>query len=93
MDQYVMPSDNQPQHPRRGFAIASMVLGIVGFIACCIPLLGYPVTIIGLVLGILALIKGKNGMAIAGVILCSITLLLTLANSFLGALIALDGLY
>lgn len=90
MDQYVMPTNNPPQHPRRGFAIASMVLGIVGFIAWCLPLVGYPVTIVGLVLGIMALVKGKNGMAIAGVIMCSITLLLTLVNSFLGAIIGLS---
>lgn len=90
MSEYMPQNDNQPQNSSKGFAIASMVLGIVGFIAWCIPLLGYPVTIVGLILGIVAITRQKSGMAIAGVIMCSITLLLTLANSILGAILAVS---
>lgn len=87
------PSDqNQPQGSGQGLSIASLVLGIVGFVAWCLPLVGYPVTITGLVLGIVAKNKGAKGMAVAGIILSSITLVLTLINSVLGALINVAAL-
>lgn len=83
---------NMQQPPeKKGFSIASMVLGIVGFIAWCIPLLGFPVTIVGLILGILGIKKGGKGMAIAGIIMCSITLGLTIVNSALGAYLGATG--
>lgn len=69
-----------------------MILGIAGFLAWCIPLFGFLVCITGLILGILGIKKGGKGMAIAGIIMCAITLLLTLGNSILGVLLA-DQLY
>ncbi len=84
-------SNNQPAPEKKGFSIASMVLGIVGFVAWCIPLFGYPVTITGLVMGILGIKKGGKGMAIAGIITSAITLLLTLINSLLGAYLGATG--
>lgn len=75
----------------KGMSIASMVLGICGFLAWCLPILGYPVSIVGLVLGILGIKKGGRGMAIAGIIMCSITLALTLGNSILGVILGVIG--
>lgn len=75
----------------KGFSIASMVLGIIGFVAWCLPLLGYPVCITGLILGIVGINKGGKGMAIAGIVMCSITLLLTLVNSAIGAYLGATG--
>ncbi len=82
---------NQPQPQKQGLSIASMVLGICGFLAWCIPLLGFPVSITGLVLGIVGMKKGGRGMAIAGIITSAITLVLTLANSLLGAYLGATG--
>ena len=56
---------------------ASLVLGIIGIIGSIIPLIGYfamPLIIIGLILGIVELVKkkkeeGKKGLSIAGIIL------------------------
>lgn len=81
----------QPMPPQenKGLSIASMVLGICGFLAWCIPLFGYPVCIVGLVLGIVGIKKGGKGMAIAGIIMSAITLVLTLGNSILGVLMYL----
>lgn len=79
---------NPVKEEEKGMSIASMVLGIVGFIAWCLPIAGYPVTIVGLILGIKGMKKGGRGMAIAGIIMCSITLLLTLINSVLGAVMS-----
>lgn len=84
----------QPQPPvseKKGMSIASLVLGICGFVAWCLPFLGYPVTIVGLILGIIGKNKGGKGMAIAGIVLCSITLALTFCNSLLGAYLGATG--
>ncbi len=84
----------QPQNePASGKSIASFVLGLVGIIAWLIPLFGYPVTITGLVLGILARKTEKNGFSLAGIILSSITLAITLINSILGAIMVLSMYY
>ncbi len=82
---------SQPVEEKKGLSLTSMILGIAGFLAWCIPLLGFPVCITGLILGIIGIKKGGKGMAIAGIIMCSITLLLTLGNSILGAIIAVSA--
>ena len=65
----------QPEPKKNnGFAIASLICGIVSIVLCCIWYLSLPVSIVGLVLGILSLrktIDGKN-MAIVGIVLSSI---------------------
>lgn len=69
----------------KGAATASMVLGIVGLVAWLLPLVGFPVNIVGLVLG---LIQGKHktfNTAKAGVIMSIIGLVLTVINSVAGA--------
>jgi hypothetical protein len=71
-------------------AVAGMVLGIVGVFAAILPLLGLPVNVVGLVMGILGIKSEKKGMAKAGVILSSIGLVLTIANAVAGAIIALN---
>lgn len=84
--------NTQPPVPeQKGFSIASMVLGILGFIAWCIPLIGFPVTIVGLILGILGIKKGGKTMAIAGIIMCTLTLIFTIINSALGAYMGATG--
>ena len=82
---------SQPVEEKKGLSIASMILGIVGLVAWCLPIVGFPVCLTGLILGIIGIKKGGKGMAIAGIIMCSITLLLTLGNSILGAMIALSA--
>lgn len=73
-----------------GKSIASFVLGLVGLIAWLLPLAGYPVTIVGLVLGCIARKTEKNGFNLTGIILSIITLLLTLGNSCLGVILTLS---
>ena len=80
-----------PTPEKKGLSIASMVLGICGLLAWCLPLFGYPVCVTGLVLGIIGIKKGGKGMAIAGIILCAITLALTIFNSALGAYLGATG--
>ncbi len=84
-------SQNQPEPEKKGLSIASLVLGICGIVGCCLPILGYPVAITGLVLGIIGKNKGAKGMAIAGIIISCITLALTLLNSILGVYLVTTG--
>jgi len=68
-------------------AILALVLGLCGIFAWFIPLVGFPVTIVGLVSGRKALRMGQSrSMAKAGIILCIIFLVVTAINSALGAL-------
>ncbi|OJU12280.1 MAG: hypothetical protein BGN88_03910 [Clostridiales bacterium 43-6] len=56
-------------HPKKGFAIASLVLGLVSVVISCFIYVAVPAGIIGIILGALALKAGKNGMAMAGLVL------------------------
>lgn len=70
--------------------IASLVLGIIGFISCILIILapiGLIGVIIGLVLGIVDVIKkgksgGKKGIGIAGIIICAITFVILVIETF-----------
>jgi hypothetical protein len=64
-----------------GKAVASLVLGIVGVYVSVIPLIGFPVTIVGLILGIGGMKSSNRGMAIAGVVLNIIFLVVTIISS------------
>ena len=67
--------------PCHGFAIASLVLGIVSLVLCCCNWILLPAAVTGLVLGIVARCKGnKEGMSLAGIILCSIAIALILID-------------
>lgn len=72
---------------KKGMSIASMVLGIVGLVAWCIPLFGYPVSILAIIFGVIGKKKGARGMAIAGIIMGAISLVITIINSILGAIL------
>ena len=60
--------------------IAALTLGTVALFTWILPPLGFIVSIIGLVLGIVALVsKQQKRRAIAGVIMCSVGLILNIA--------------
>jgi predicted Zn finger-like uncharacterized protein len=85
--------DYRPRRRRRsgsgsggGAATASLVLGLIAIIAWCCPLIGFPVTVAGLICGCIGLKSQNNkGAAIAGLILNGLFLVATIANSALGA--------
>lgn len=60
----------------KGFSIASMVLGIISVVLCCIYYISIPCAILALIFGIAGKSKGGKGMAITGIILGIITLAL-----------------
>lgn len=74
------PMYNFQERPK-GFAVASMILGICSFLfSCCIGFITMFSSVAGLVLGIVSLRKNEDGkgMAIAGIILSSIGILLSI---------------
>jgi hypothetical protein len=68
------------QEAGNGEAIASMVLGILGIFAWLIPIIGAPITIVGLILGVKGLKSSNRDMALAGVVMCIIGYVLTVIN-------------
>lgn len=70
-----------PQQNKKGFAIASMVLGIVSIFTCCLTITHFILAIIAFVLGIASLVskkRGGTGMAVAGVATSSVSIVLSL---------------
>lgn len=68
---YGQPPYGAPQEQKpKGFAIASMVCGIVSIVICCCEYIAIPLGIVAIVLGIISLKKGESGkgMAIAGIV-------------------------
>ena len=72
-------------------AITSLVLGIASLLAWLFPFLGLPVSIVGLILGILGLRSPRSGMATGGIVTSGIGLGLSLINAILGAIMAVRG--
>jgi hypothetical protein len=76
--------------PSDAASIASLILGIVCMLVWCLPLLGLvlgvPVAITGIALGIWGLLKSGGALPITGLILSLIGLLLVLLNSLLSFL-------
>ncbi len=80
----------QPPKPSSGFAIASLVLGILALLNCWIPfvgVVGLVLGVVGLVFGIVSLVRvGRHlasgkGMAIAGTICSSFAIVVALLMS------------
>ncbi len=66
---------------RRGFAIASMVLGIIGLVGVCCSMMTYGglsliLGVLGLIFGILGLKSQGKGMAIAGIIMACLNIVI-----------------
>lgn len=85
--QYNAPYFNQQypiynfQEKPKGFAIASLILGICSTLgSCCVWFLTLVTSIIGLVLGIVSIKRnaGGKGMAVAGIILSSVGILFSI---------------
>lgn len=67
--------------PGKGMGVAGMVLGIISLVLCCGWYIAAPCALIGLILSIVSINTTKkygasNGCAIAGIICCSIGLLM-----------------
>jgi len=92
LDQHAPPTASRGD--RSGKGTASMILGIISIPAAIIPIIGLVIGVVGLVLGLIA--RGdinrrglsNRGHAVAGIVLNSIGLVLTIANMVAGAIMA-----
>ncbi len=75
-----------------GKSNTSLILGIISLIAWLLPLVGYPISIVGLCLGISERKKEKNKSSTIGIVLSSIGLGITLINSIAGVIITTSKL-
>lgn len=53
----------------KGLSIASMVLGIISVVLCCVWWISIPCSILAIIFGIVGKKRGGKGMAIAGLVL------------------------
>lgn len=58
---------NNMENDKKGFSIASLVLGIVAIVLSCIWYISIPCAILAIVFGILGIKSSKKGMSIAGI--------------------------
>jgi hypothetical protein len=61
---------------RKGFATASLVLGIVGILCCCFSWVATIPGILAIIFGALGTKSSKKGMAIAGIICGAVAIIL-----------------
>ncbi len=59
----------QPENPGKGWAIASLVLGIVSVVCCCVWYVALVPALLAVIFGIVGVAKKQGGMAVAGLIL------------------------
>lgn len=93
MSQFQHPTEPPAAAPppaKSGKAIAGLVLGICSLILWCLPILGLPAAIVGLVLSIKSKPDG-GGMATAGVVLNIIGIVLSLGNAAFGIYLSVTG--
>jgi hypothetical protein len=72
-------------------ATVALVLSIIGMVTWCCPLIGFPINILALVFGILALRDRANATPIVAIVLSSIGILLCLSNAAMGVWMTMRG--
>lgn len=80
-----------PRQDNSGKATASLVLGLIGLLAWLLPIVGLPVTIVGVVMGAKGRNSSNRGVAVAGLVLSIIGLILTVINAAIGAYLGATG--
>ena len=69
----------EPKKDRKGFCIASMVLGIIALVLFCVFYISIPCAILAIIFGILGIKSTGKGMAVAGLVTGSIGLIVSIA--------------
>jgi hypothetical protein len=69
-------------------AKVGFVLGLAGILAWLLPIIGFPVTICGIIFSCLGLSSEARNKAVVGLTLSIIFLIVTLLNSIVGASMA-----
>lgn len=83
--------ENSENEEKKGLSIASMVLGIVSIVLCCIYYISIPSSILAIIFGAIGMKKGGKGMAIAGIV-CGIIGLALYILAVIGVATFITGL-
>ncbi len=70
---------------RNYMAYGSLGLGVLNLCAWFLPIVGCPLSLVGIVLGIIGIKSPQRTLAIIGIALCSLGLLASLVNGAWGA--------
>lgn len=65
------------QEDKRGFSIASMVLGIISLVFCFVWIISIPSAILAIIFGILGIKSTGKGMSIAGLVTSGIGIIIS----------------
>ena len=83
---YTAPMPEQPQPKRVGFAVTSLVLGLVSLVGlcCCAGLIDIITVPLALIFGIISLVqkRGGTGLAITGVVTAAVSLLMIVTTLY-----------
>lgn len=71
----------QPKKDRKGLAIAGFIISLGSLFAWALSFFGLPIPIVGIILSALGIKSSKKGLGIAGVIISSIAVVLTIVVS------------
>lgn len=82
-----------PAHDQSPNAMASIILSVIGLFAWLIPIIGLPVSTIGLLLGLRAINGTKKGTAWAGIVMSILGLILSILWTILSAEILAPRFY
>ncbi len=74
-----------------GLGRTSLFIGLICLIAWVIPLIGIPLSIIGLILGLVSLNSSRRDLARAGISLGAIGLFISIAYTILGFYLITSG--
>lgn len=66
----------EQQNGGKGLSIASMVLGIVAVVFCCVAYIAIPCAILAIIFGIIGKKRDGKGMAITGLVLGIVAIVL-----------------
>jgi hypothetical protein len=77
----------------QGWAITAFIIGIINLCIWILPFCGGPLSIVGIVIGVLGLKSSQRILAIIGLVLSVFGLLATIANSVLWVILYFGGQY
>jgi len=73
------------------YAKISMILGIIGLVVWFFPIIGLPVSTVGLTFGLRGFDAPKKWMAIAGIVLCVVGISFSSVNAGIGCYMGATG--
>lgn len=89
--------NNYPNAPvvveKNGLGVAGFVLSLVGLVLCWVPFANFILGGIGFILSLVGVFRRPKGLAIAGIIIASITLVVACIILIVAAEVASEALY